>query len=153
MMGFSGFSAALETLSAEVGLRAGGLGLRAAATGVAGSCLGEFWPFAPGCEFILLSDFMASLVENIRVSRLVIDGLSGVGASADFCGSESGAACPLLTRLSELGTAMPLGLTGRVSGDPTTDDCCDTAGDVWGFSAIRASLGALTEAMMMRVGR
>jgi hypothetical protein len=44
-------------------------------------------------ELILLSDLIASLVENIRVRRLVIDGFSAAAtARAGFCGSESGAA-------------------------------------------------------------
>lgn len=96
---------------------------------------------------------MASLVENIRVSRFVIDGFPAAEARVEFCGSEGGAACPLLTRLSELGTAMPFCLTGRVCGDPRMDDCCDVAGESWGFSVAMGSLGTLTVAMRNGRGR
>jgi hypothetical protein len=127
-MGFSCFSVALTALSGDDDLCPGGLGLRAAVTAGAGS-LGVFWPDVAGCEFILLSDFIASFVENIRVSRFVIDGFSAVAARVVFCGSEGGAACPLLARLSELGTDMPFALAGRDSGDPTMDDVCDAGGE------------------------
>jgi hypothetical protein len=95
---------------------------------------------------------MASFVENIRVRRFVIDGFSGAGAGVTFCGSVGGAACPLLARLSELGTAIPFGLTGRVFGDPTAEGVWEVVGEGWGFSVIKASRGVLTVAMMM-VGR
>ena len=45
-----------------------------------------------GCELILLSDLIASLVVNIRVSRFVIEGFSGAPGASCFCGSEGGAA-------------------------------------------------------------
>ncbi len=152
MVGFSALSVALAPLSIEEGLRAGGLGLRVSATVGVGSCLGVVWPDAAGCRFILLSDFMASLVENIRVSRFVIDGFSGAGVRRAFCGSAGGAACPLLTRLSTLGTAMPLTLIGKEFGELTVEDGCDAAGEGWAFSRIRDSLGPLTEAMRRMVG-
>lgn len=142
-----GFSA----LSVEDGLRAGGLGLRTATVAGAGSCLGVTWPDVAGREFILLSDLIASLVENIRVSRFVIEGFSEAGARGTFCGSVGGAACPF-ARFSELGTAMPFCLTGRELGELTTEDVCDAAGEGWAFSAIRESLGVLTVAMVIVVG-
>jgi hypothetical protein len=114
--------------------------------------LGVTWPDVAGREFILLSDLIASLVENIRVSRFVIEGFSEAGARGTFCGSVGGAACPF-ARFSELGTAMPFCLTGRELGELTTEDACDGAGEGWVFSAIRKSLGALTVAMMMVGGR
>jgi hypothetical protein len=92
---------------------------------------------------------MASLVENIRVSRFVIDGFSGAGVRRAFCGSAGGAAFPLLARLSTLGTAMPLTLTGKEFGELTVEDGCDAAGEGWAFSRISDSLGPLTEAMRM----
>ena len=53
--------------------------------------------------FEVFSAFKASLVENIRVNRFVIEVLSG--AFGLFCGSEGGAALPL--RFSVLGLVMP----------------------------------------------
>lgn len=91
--------------------------------------MGVTWPDVAGCEFILLSDLIASFVENIRVSRFVIDGFSVAGARVTLCGSVGGAAYPLLARLSELGTAMPLCLTGREFGELTAEDGCDVVGD------------------------
>lgn len=149
MVGFSALSVALTPLSVEEGLRPGGLGLRVAARAGVVSCLGVVWPDDAGCRFILLSDFMASLVENIRVSRFVIDGFSGAGVRRAFCGSAGGAAFPLLARLSTLGTAMPLTLTGKEFGELTVEDGCDAAGEGWAFSRISDSLGPLTEAMRM----
>lgn len=122
---FSTFSAFAVALSVEEGFRAGGLGLRAA-----DSCLMGVWLFAVDWEFILLSDLIASFVENIRVSRFVIEGFSGGGdIRVDLRGSEGGAACPLPLRLSVLGTAIPFCLTGYDSGDPTADDVCEGAGE------------------------
>jgi hypothetical protein len=110
----------------EEGFRAGGLGLRAA-----GSCLSGAWLFVVDCEFRLFSDLIASFVENIRVSRFVIEGFSAGGGDTrvDLCGSEGGAACPLPLRLSVLGTAIPFCLTVYDSGDPTADDACEGAGE------------------------
>jgi len=125
----TGFSAGLTALSVEEGFRAGGLGLRAATVAGVGSCLAVAWAVVASCEFILLSDLMASFVENIRVRRFVIEGFSGVGAGVAFCGSDCGAACPLLARLSELGTAMPFCLKGREVGDGTAEGVWDVTGD------------------------
>lgn len=114
-----------------------------AATG-ATSCLGVVVPEA-GCEFILLSDRIASFVENIRVRRFVIEGFSAE-PGISFCGSEGGAACPL--RFSVLGTAMPFCVDGRDSGDPMTEEVCDAGGEGRVLSDARESRGALTVAMM-----
>jgi hypothetical protein len=145
---FSGLSALLA-LSVEEGLRIG-VGLGDVAD-CAGSGFGVEVPgVVAGCEFILLSDLMASFVENIRVRRFVIEGFSDV-AGLDFCGSEGGAACPLALRFSVLGTAMPFcPIDGRDSGEPMTDDVCEGAGEGWAFSATKESLGVLTVAMMLR---
>jgi hypothetical protein len=102
-----------------------------------------------GCEVILRSAdaLKASFVENIRVSRFVIDGLSAIMGAALRCGSEGGAACPL--RFSTLGTALPFcPVAGRDSGDPITDDAVEAVGEVWGFSAMGVSLCAVTVAMV-----
>lgn len=77
----TGFMAGLSVVE---GFRDGGFGFRD---------LSSVDPFAVDWEFILFSDFIASFVENIRVSRLVIDGFSGCDAWVDdFCGSDGGAA-------------------------------------------------------------
>jgi hypothetical protein len=105
-----------------------------------------------GWELILLSDLIASLVENIRVRRFVIEGLSvAVSAGAGFCGSDSGAACPL--RLS-MGTEMPF-CPGAASAseDPTIDDVREAVGERRSFSTLMESLGALTVAMFLQRGR
>jgi hypothetical protein len=76
--------------------RARGVGFSADA----GSGCGVDVPRFPGCKFTLVSgvDLKASFVENIRVSRFVIDNFSvaasGVGSR---CGSERGSARPLGT--------------------------------------------------------
>lgn len=128
------FSSFILVLSVEDALRLGGFGRCA---GVADSwCFGEFCPFVAGCEFMLLSDLIASFVENIRVRRFVIEGFSaGVG----FCGSEGGAACPFPLRFSRLATEGAFCLVGFESGEPSIDDVCEAGGD--GFRA------ALTVAM------
>lgn len=90
---------------------------------------------------------LASLAENIRVSRLVIDGFSSGDTWAGFCGSDGGAACPLPLRFSVLGTAIPFCLTGFDSGEPIIDDACEAAGEACDRSVMRESLGALTVAM------
>jgi len=84
------------------------------------------------CEFILLSDLIASFVENIRVSRFVIEGFS---AASSFCGSVGGgAACPFPfpLRLSVLETAATetpfCAVIGREAGEPTADDVCEPGG-------------------------
>lgn len=93
---------------------------------------------------------MASFVENIRVSRFVMEGFSDAVAGCakvDFCGS-GGAAFPLLLRLSVLGIAIPLALEACVSGDPTAEFGCEVGGEVRGFAAICESLFVLTVAMV-----
>lgn len=145
---FSDFST-LAALSVEEGFRTGGLG-RGDAVVDAGSCLGVAVPIEAGCEFILLSDLMASLVENIRVRRFVIDGFSTVGGDSAFCGSEGGAALPLALRFSVLGTERPFWpAEGRVSGEPMADDVCEGTGEGWTFSTTRESRCAETVAMML----
>jgi hypothetical protein len=98
-------------------------------------------------EFKLLSDLIASFVENIRVNRLVIDGFSGGRVEDDFCGSEGGAACPLPLRFSVLGTAATFFLVGRDSGEPTREEVCEAGGE--GLVGIWLSLGTLTVAMII----
>lgn len=145
VIAFSIFSAFSAALSVEDGLRAGGLGLRAFE-----SCWGGAWELTVDCEFIVFSDLMASFVENILVSRFVIDGFSGGGTRLDFCGSEGGAANPFAVplRLSVLGAVMPFCL-GYVCGeDSTIDDACDEACD---RSGREESLDALTVAMIWEV--
>jgi len=107
VMGFSAFSglSALLGFSVEEGLCTGRFGFSDVVDD-AGSCFGVDMPDVAGCELILLSDRIASFVENIRVRRFVIDGFSGT-ARLELCGSEGGAANPLALRLSVLGTAMP----------------------------------------------
>jgi hypothetical protein len=146
---FSGFSALLSTLAAlsvDDDFRSGGLGLwvleMAAGTT---SCFGVQVPDA-GCELILVSDLIASFVENIRVRRFVIEGFSAV-PGVSFCGSEGGAACPL--RFSVLGTAIPFCVVGRDSGDPIADDADEVGGEGRAFSDAKESRGALTVAMMI----
>lgn len=135
---FSSFSL---VLSVDDALRLGGFGRCA---GVADSwCFGELCPFVAGCELILLSDLMASFVENIRVRRFVIEGFSG---AVGFCGSEGGAACPFPLRFSVLGTERAFCFVGLESGEPSMDDVCEAGGD--GFRA------ALTVAMFpVGIGR
>lgn len=93
-------------------------------------------------ELILLP----SLVENIRVSRFVMDGFSGCGlASVD-----GGAALllplllPLLFTFSVLGELLPLREVGLDSGDPTRDGVCDKAGEGIGFWALDVRLALFT---------
>lgn len=89
-MGFSDFSVLVVPLSVEDDFLEGGFGVCDAGT-VSG--LEVLCPFVEGCELILFSDLIASFVENIRVSRFVIDGFSDCGARfADFSGSGGGAA-------------------------------------------------------------
>jgi hypothetical protein len=142
---FSGLSA-LAALSVDDGFRAGGLGLGEVdvAAGTT-SCFGVDVPDT-GCELILLSDLIASFVENIRVRRFVIEGFSAA-PERNFCGSEGGAACPL--RLSVLGTAIPFCVVGRDSGDPIADDADEVGGEGRAFSDAKESRGALTVAMMI----
>lgn len=60
----------VAVLSVELDFLAGGVGLGVGSgTDVADGFLGV-------CEFILSCDLPASFVENIRVNRFVIDGLS-----------------------------------------------------------------------------
>jgi len=60
-------------------------------TGTMISCFGVEVPLG-GCEVILLiSDLVVSFVENIRVSRFVIEGFCVV-PGVSFCGSDGGAA-------------------------------------------------------------
>lgn len=85
------------------------------------------------------------------MSRFVIEGFSAGGETVgvvDFCGSEGGAACPLV-RVSTLGTAIPLPFAGFESGEPRTEDACDDEGDFTSLSRVRAaSRGPLTVAMI-----
>jgi hypothetical protein len=145
---FSVFVSTFAALSVDDGFRAGGLGLgegdvEAGAT----SCLGVEVPEA-ACELILLSDLIASFVENIRVRRFVIEGFSAA-PGVSFCGSEGGAAWPL--RFSVLETAIPFCVVGRLSGDPIADDADEAGGEGRAFSDAKESRGALTVAMMILV--
>jgi hypothetical protein len=100
-----------------------------------------------GCKAVpgSVDALKASLVENIRVSRFVIDGFS---AAALKCGLEGGAACPL--RFSTLGTALPFcPVAGRDSGDPMMDDAVEAVEEeAWGLSAMGVSLCAMTVAIV-----
>lgn len=91
-------------------------------------------------------DLLASLVENIRVRRFVIEGFSvAVTAFSGFCGSESGAAWPLTG--SEV-FAIPF-CVGRPSDAPIDD--VREAGCERGVSFgsdFGTSRGALTVAMV-----
>lgn len=107
MAGFCGLPSGCAALSAEdEALREGGFGLDGIAD-VAGAgsgfVLGVETPDGAADEFIEASDRVASFVENIRVSRFVIDVFSdgvGVGAGVGcFCGSDGGAACPFAATL------------------------------------------------------
>ena len=88
-MVFSTFSAFAVALSVEEGFRAGGLGLRAA-----GSCLSRAWLFVVDCEFRLFSDLIASFVENIRVSRFIIDDFPAAPGDGRRSGSDGSAVHP-----------------------------------------------------------
>lgn len=98
---------------------------------------------------------MASLVENIRVSRFVIDGFSvGGGGEATVdggrCGSAGGAARPLLAKLSTLGMDSPLLFAGVVSGEPIMDEACEVFAELMLFSMVRVeSRGPLTVAICL----
>jgi hypothetical protein len=84
--------------------------------------------------FILPSERMASRVENILVSRFVIDGLSAV-VEGVLEGSGWGMAdpVPLVLRLSVL--EMPFRpADGRDSGEPTVEEAWEVAGEARGFS-------------------
>jgi hypothetical protein len=89
---------------------------------------------------------VASRVENILVSRLVIDVFSVVVDGA-LEGSEGGAeALPRTLRLSVL--EMPFGPPeGRDSGDPTAEEVWEVAGEERGFSGARVSRWAVTVTM------
>jgi len=92
------------------------------------SCFaGEEAPDVAELEFILRSDRIASFVENIRVSRFVIDGFSAVAASSFCCGSEGGAAptelLPFKLRASTAGIGVPFcDVTGRDTGELTAEE-------------------------------
>jgi hypothetical protein len=135
---------AVAALSVELGLRVGGLGLGVGGT----SDLGVLTPLTAGGEFILVSDLIASFVENIRVSRFVIDGFS-VGSSSVFCGSAGGAAVPFPLRLTVLGTATPFGIAGCISGDATAEEVVDGREEELVFSVMRESLRVVTAAMIL----
>lgn len=91
-----------------------------------GSCFDEALPADVCCESTLLLDRRASLVENMRVRRFVIEGFSSV-AGAGFCGS-AGGAVPF--RLSVLETDMAFWAgDGRDSGDPALDEACEVEGE------------------------
>lgn len=102
MVGFSVLSC-LAGLSVEEALREGGLGFGRVEFVDSGRAVGV----AGTCEFKERSLLEASLVENIRVNRFVIDGFSAaVCAGVGFCGSDGGAALPLSV-ISLLGTLRP----------------------------------------------
>jgi len=84
--------------------------------------------------FVPLSEaaLAPSRVENIRVSRLVIDGFSGTTLSS--AASVCGAATPLAVKLSTLGIELLFrALAGFESVDPVTEDDADSAGDLSGL--------------------
>lgn len=144
---FSVFVSIFAALSVDDEFRAGRFGLGEVDAGGATSYLEAEVPEA-GCELILLSDLMASFVENIRVRRFVIEGFSA-WPGVSFCGSEGGAACPL--RFSVLGRVIPFCVVGRLSGDPIADDADEAGGEGRAFSDAREPRGVLTVAMMILV--
>lgn len=88
----------------------------------------------------------ASFVENILVSRLVIEGFSADAVLRALLGAfGSGVLFPDPLRVSRVGDAVPF--AGRDSGELMDDDDCDATGDGSGLSMRGASLGALTVAM------
>lgn len=133
-------------LSVTEPLREGGLDLGGVVDGLnAGCTAGDLG----GCELILPSDLLTSLVENIRVIRFVIEGFCGGSPAACFCGGASGAAAPLTLRFSMLPFEP---VTGRVWGEETADEGTEEFGVVlearWASGA-----GVATVAMAGSGGR
>jgi hypothetical protein len=132
-MGFFSFDSVVTDFSersdfslAEDGFRTGVLVLGVA--DAEGSCFDAALPADVGCESTtLLLDRRASLVENMRVRRFVIEGFSSV-AGTGLCGSAGGAVGPF--RLSVLETDMAFWAgDGRDSGDAALDEACDVDGE------------------------
>jgi len=111
------------------------------------SCFaGETAPDEAAIEFILTSDLMASFVENIRVSRFVIEGFSIAPTTRSFdCGSAGGAATaeaepeaepepaellpPFRLSASTVGMGVPFcDVTGRDSGELMAEEVCEVEG-------------------------